>query len=119
MNSTIIIIDDEISYRRKLRLLLEKEEYSIIAMCGNDEIFTALDEGDISLMIIDPHLQDVDGFELIRQAREISPNTEINILTKEGTMETAPAPFRPIAQDVKEVHPPSGPHARSNPPLRS
>jgi DNA-binding response OmpR family regulator len=89
MNSTIFIIDDEISYRRKLTLLLEEEEYSIIALSGNDEIFTALDDGDISLMITDPHLQDVDGFELIRQAREISPNTEIIILTGEGSMESA------------------------------
>ena len=40
-------------------------------------------------MIINPHLQDTDGFELIQQAQEISPDTEIIILTGEGTMESA------------------------------
>ena len=40
-------------------------------------------------MIIEPHLQDTDGFELIQQAQEISPDTEIIILTGEGTMESA------------------------------
>ena len=89
MSSTILIIDDDISYRRKLKLLLEKEEYNVIPMSGDDEIFTALGEQDVSVMIIEIHLQDVDGFDVIRQAQEISPDTEIIILTGEGTMESA------------------------------
>ena len=89
MSVTILVIDDNLSYRRKLKLLLEKEEYNVIAMPGNDEIFAELKERDISVMIIEPHLQDTDGFDVIQQAQEISPDTEIIILTGEGTMESA------------------------------
>jgi DNA-binding response OmpR family regulator len=89
MNATILIIDDDISYRRKLKSLLEKEEYSIIAISGDDENFTALEEQDVSVVIIEIDLQDVNGFERIRKAQEISPDTEIIILTREGTMGSA------------------------------
>jgi DNA-binding response OmpR family regulator len=89
MSATILIIDDDISYRRKLKGLLEKEECNLITMSDDDEIFTALESREISVMIIEIHLQDVDGFELIQQAQEFSPHTEIIILTGEGTMESA------------------------------
>ncbi len=39
-------------------------------MRGDDEIFAALEEQDVSVMIIEPHLQDVDGFELISKSKK-------------------------------------------------
>jgi DNA-binding response OmpR family regulator len=89
MNSIIIIIDDDISYRRKLTLLLEKEEYNILALSAYGEFLAALEQEDIAVMIIEIDLSDQDGMDLVRQAQEISPHTEIIILTREGTMESA------------------------------
>ncbi len=89
MKATILIIDDENIVRQGFIELLKKEDYNAIAMPVDGDIFTALGEQEISVMIIEPHLQNVDGFELIRQAQEISPHTEIIILTEEGTMESA------------------------------
>jgi DNA-binding response OmpR family regulator len=89
MSSSILIIDDENADRQGLIELLKKEDYNVIAMPGDDEILAALGEQDVSVMIIEIHLQDMDGFELIRHAQEISPDTEIIILTGEGTMESA------------------------------
>jgi DNA-binding response OmpR family regulator len=106
MGTSILTIDNDVSYRRHLKDLLEKEEYSIIAISGDDENFTALEEQDVSVMIIEIHLQDMDGFELIRHAQEISPDTEIIILTGEGTMESA---IRVIQLDVHDYLLKSGP----------
>jgi DNA-binding response OmpR family regulator len=89
MSATILIIDDDISVRQRLTDLLEKEKYNVIASLGDDGVFNTLEDGDISVIIIEIHLQDVDGFELIQQAQEISPHTEIIILTEEGTIESA------------------------------
>jgi DNA-binding response OmpR family regulator len=89
MSATILIIDEDESYRRKLKDLLEKEEHNAIALSGDDEIFAALGEQDVSVMIIEIDLSDQDGMDLVRQAQEISPDTEIVILTGEGTMESA------------------------------
>ena len=89
MSATILIIDNDKSYLRKLKLLLEKEEYNVFISRGDDEIFSTSENGDISAMIIEPHLQDTDGFDVIQQAQKISPDTEIIILTGEGTMESA------------------------------
>ena len=89
MNVTTLIIDDDISDRKRLIELLEREGYNVIASPGYAEFSTALEEEVISVMIIEIHLQDVDGFELIQNTQEISPHTKIIILTKEGTMESA------------------------------
>jgi DNA-binding response OmpR family regulator len=89
MSTNILIINEDISCRRRLKGLLEKEDHSVIAISGDDEISTALEEKVISVMVIEPHLQDADGFDVIRQAQEISPVTEIIILTQEGSMESA------------------------------
>ena len=89
MSATILIIDNDISYLRRLKHLLGKDNYNVIVSRVDQDIFTTLEEGDTSVMIIEIHLQDVDGFELIQQAQEISPDTEIIILTGEGTMKSA------------------------------
>ena len=89
MSATILIIDEDVSYRQQLTKLLGAEDYNIVAVSGDDEIFAALEERDISVMIIETHLQDRDSFELIQKAQKISPDTEIIILTEEGTMESA------------------------------
>jgi DNA-binding response OmpR family regulator len=89
MSATILIIDDDISYRRKLKLLLEKEEYNLLAISAYGEFLAALEQEDIAVMIIKIDLSDQDGMDLVRQAQEISPDTEIIILTGEGSMESA------------------------------
>ncbi len=99
MIATILIIEDDISYRRRLQHLLEKEEHNAIALSGDDEIFTALGGQDVSVMIIEIDLSDRDGMDLIRQAQEISPDTEIVIITKESTLESV---IRTIQLDVHD-----------------
>jgi DNA-binding response OmpR family regulator len=99
MRATILVIDNDKSYLRRLKSLLEKEKYNVTVSHGDDEISATLEEQDISVMIIEIHLQGVDTFDVIRQAQEISPDTEIIILTREGTMELV---IRAIQLDVHD-----------------
>jgi DNA-binding response OmpR family regulator len=89
MDATIIIIGNDAQAQQCLIDLLKKEEYNVIAILASEDIFAVLQDGDVSVIIIETHLQDRDGFELIRQTQEISPHTEIIILTGEGTMASA------------------------------
>jgi DNA-binding response OmpR family regulator len=89
MSANILTIDDDTSDRRRLTAILKEEGHNVTAISGEEEIFTDLENQDISVMIIDPHLSERDGLEVIRKAKEVSSITKIIILTKEGTMESA------------------------------
>jgi DNA-binding response OmpR family regulator len=89
MNATILLIFENPSVRQSLTNLLEKEEYNLLSISAYGEFLAALEQEDIAVMIIEIDLSDQDGMDLVSQAQEISPDTEIVILTREGTMESA------------------------------
>ncbi|MEA3350786.1 MAG: response regulator [Chloroflexota bacterium] len=86
MSATILIVDDDKLVQQRLTNLLEKEDHNVIASHGDDELSSALEDDEISVMIIEPHLSERDGLEVIRKAKKASPITQTIILTKEGTM---------------------------------
>jgi DNA-binding response OmpR family regulator len=66
----VLVVDDELAQRRLLRLHLAKEGFEVIE--AGDGL-TALDElrtGLIDVALVDVMLPELDGFELVRRARQ-------------------------------------------------
>ena len=70
--SRILVIDDELSIRRLLQVLLEGAGYQIIAAEDASHGLHALAMEKPDLLILDLGLPDLDGLELLRRLREWS-----------------------------------------------
>ncbi len=79
----ILIVDDELSLRRLVRLYLAKAGFAVEEASTGPQALAALRRGDIDLAIVDVMLPEVDGFEVVRRARR-SSSIPIILLTARG-----------------------------------
>ena len=79
----ILVVDDELSLRRLMRLYLTRAGFAVVEASTGGEGLAALRRGDVDLAIVDVMLPEVDGFEVVRQARRIS-SIPIILLTARG-----------------------------------
>ena len=64
----VLIVDDESLARKRIRdLLSERDEFEIVAECenGNDAV-EAINEGTADLLFLDIQMQDIDGFDVLK-----------------------------------------------------
>ena len=67
--SRVLVVDDEHSLRRLLRLYLEWEGYEVLEADDGLDALSLLREGEIDLALVDVMLPELDGFELVRRIR--------------------------------------------------
>ncbi|MGE5289856.1 MAG: response regulator transcription factor [Micromonosporaceae bacterium] len=79
----VLVVDDELSLRRLLRLYLTKAGFTVVEAGTGSEALAVLRRGDVDLAIVDVMLPEVDGFEVVRQARRNSA-IPIILLTARG-----------------------------------
>ena len=78
---TILVVDDEANIRDLARLYLEKDGYHVIlAQDGAQALKQVRDNDDLSLMVLDLMLPEVDGWEVCRRVR-MDSNLPILMLT--------------------------------------
>jgi two-component system response regulator HydG len=88
--STILIIDDNETIRAGIAHTIEKMGHGVLACAGGAEGVAALREHrDIDFVITDLRMEGMDGVEVLRRVRELTPDTPAMIITAFGTVETA------------------------------
>lgn len=81
MNKTILLIDDDERLSHLLADLFDLEGYTVtIAQTGKEGV-DLLQKSSFAVAIADVHLPDINGIELVRLLKEISPATEVVVLT--------------------------------------
>lgn len=102
MNSTnkILVVDDESVIRELLTDILEDDGYPVEAMPNAPAALNLLrDRDDFVLLFTDIMMPDMDGIQLIREARKIRPNLIPIVMTGFATLETARAAVKEGAYD--------------------
>ena len=87
MNEPILIIDDENDLRNLLVKLLRLEGYHTYDVDTGKSGLNILRKDEISVVITDVKLPDIDGLDLIPEIKELNPLCEIIVLTAFGTIE--------------------------------
>ncbi len=100
----ILIVEDEKSMRDVLSILLEDEQYSVTAATDGEEGIELLKNNIFDLVITDIKMPKADGFEVLRNVKEVSPNTLVIMITAFGTTESAVDAMKRGAYDY--VHKP-------------
>jgi DNA-binding response OmpR family regulator len=87
--SRILIIDDQESIRKSLKLALEREGYLVDTAENGREAIRKSKGRLYNLALIDLHLPDMDGIELLTRMRETVPKTVKVIITGYPSLENA------------------------------
>jgi two-component system response regulator PilR (NtrC family) len=85
----ILIVEDERSMREVLKILLEGERYEVVSASDGLEGLSYLANDIFDLVITDIKMPKLDGFELLKKTKEISPDTIVIMITAFGTTEAA------------------------------
>lgn len=71
--ATIMVVDDEAQMRKLVRLMLTGNGYAVVEASTGKEALKYLEEGDVDLLITDIVMPDMDGLELIQEAKKLRP----------------------------------------------
>ena len=85
----ILVVDDEKSMRDLLSITLEKEGYDVLTAAGGEPAIEALHRESVDAVITDLRMPKVDGLQVLRVAKEISPDMAVIVITAVASTETA------------------------------
>jgi DNA-binding response OmpR family regulator len=89
MKSNILVVDDEPIARQSLTEILRLEGYAVNSVPNGQSAVEYVRTHPIELLIVDLRMPGMDGLEVIQVVNQISPETEVILLTAFGTTETA------------------------------
>ncbi len=95
----LLIVDDEQSYRQLLTLVFEGGGHQIRTAMNGREALRMLAEEAADVIVSDVKMPDMDGIELLRNVRELSPGTGMIMMTAFASVETAREAFKLGADD--------------------
>jgi two-component system response regulator PilR (NtrC family) len=85
----VLVVDDEKSMRDLLSITLEKEGYDVLTAAGGEAAIEALRRDVTDAVITDLRMPKVDGLQVLRAAKEISPDVAVIVITAVASTETA------------------------------
>lgn len=100
MNSlSILIVDDEPHQRTVLAGYLRKKHHTVVEAGSATEAVKRLKENAIDIVLTDFKMPDKSGLELLKETRQLNPETSVVIMTAFGTIEGAVEAMRDGAYD--------------------
>ncbi len=99
LTNKLLIVDDELSMREFLELMLEAEGYHVdIAKTGNQAI-QMLEKDFYDLVLCDIRLGDISGIDVLKKAKAKSPDCVVIMISAYATAENAVAAMNEGAYD--------------------
>jgi DNA-binding NtrC family response regulator len=89
MSLEILILDDETIVGERLKASLEKDGHSLEIFTSSVEALKSLKEKTFDIVVTDIRMDDVDGIEILEQARKKSLRTKVIMITGYATLEVA------------------------------
>jgi len=98
MNS-VLVVDDELSMREFLEIVLTKEGYEVHFAASGQEACDILDKEAFDLVITDIRMEDIDGLGVLRKVKEVNTETPVILISAFATAETAVEAMKDGAYD--------------------
>jgi len=98
----ILVVDDDQGIRDFIEILLSREGYAVITASGGKEAAALCKKKKFDLVITDLKMPKMDGIDLLREIKEISPETLVILITGYASGETAVEAMKEGAYDYLE-----------------
>lgn len=89
MKSNILVVDDEPVARQSLTDILKLEGYTVASAPNGQAAVEYIRTHNVDLLIVDLKMPGMDGLEVVQVVNQVSPETEVILLTAYGSTETA------------------------------
>ena len=99
MNRRILVVDDEVGIRDSLKVILEKEGYVVDTASNGEDAFKIMRSGGIDLLVTDIRMAGMDGLELLKLSKSVSPHSEVIMITGYAAVDTAVESMKEGAYD--------------------
>lgn len=87
--ATILVVDDELSMREFLEIMLDKEGYEVLTASSGEEALQLIGEASYDLMLCDMKMPRISGLEVLKKSQELYPHVPVIIITAYSTSESA------------------------------
>ncbi|WP_319525650.1 sigma-54 dependent transcriptional regulator [uncultured Desulfosarcina sp.] len=87
--TSILVVDDELSMRELLEYMLEKEGYRVICAANGKEALSRIEKDSYDLMLCDIRLGDMTGLEVLKASKKQNPHVTVIMISAFATTETA------------------------------
>ncbi|MBN1622163.1 MAG: response regulator [Endomicrobiales bacterium] len=94
----VILVEDDEDYRNSVVDLLEQNNYKVIPVSKGSDAIEASKKQYCDALLVDLKLPDMNGIDVIKKIREVSPNILVIIITAYESLEAA------IAAIKEQVH---------------
>jgi len=98
-NKKILLVDDEDTTRISLSAILENEGYSVTQAENGKKAIELLRKEHFHLILTDLKMPEVDGFEVLKMAKALSPDSSVIVLTAYASVESAITAMKAGAYD--------------------
>lgn len=99
---TVLVVDDEPSNVESLRKIFQREGMRVLTAEGAKGALEMVRTHRVQVVLTDLMMPGINGVELLRATKEVSPDTEVVLMTAYGTVETAVQAMREGAYDFVE-----------------
>jgi two-component system, NtrC family, response regulator PilR len=89
MANKALVIDDDVATLELMKFQLEDEGFEVTKAERGKKALDFVKETEYDIILTDLNLPDVNGIEMVRQCKQVSPDTEIIMITGFGSMEKA------------------------------
>ena len=89
MDKSILLVDDEEGIRKVLSILLADMGYQVHTAATGVEALRTFEKLRPPIVLTDIKMPEMDGIELLRKLKQISPDTEVIMITGHGDMDLA------------------------------
>lgn len=99
MTHQVLVVDDENTLRHFLRLNLQEQGYQVTEAADGQSALSLIDQNSFDVALVDLRLTDMDGLDIVRHLRQVSPKTSVIILTAYATLDSSIEALRQGAHD--------------------
>jgi DNA-binding response OmpR family regulator len=99
MKGQILVVDDEEAARHSLADILRLEGYQVKTAANGNAAVKAIEAEEFDLILLDLKMPGMGGLEVLQFVSEITPESQVIMLTAHGTMDSAIEALRHGAHD--------------------
>jgi len=87
--ATILVVEDDAAMRMMLRESLEEDGYTVEAVGGGRAGIERVKQGGVDLVVSDVKMPDLDGLDMLREIKAVTPSPHVITITAFGSIDTA------------------------------
>ena len=97
--TNILVVDDEKDICKALNLILSKEGYAVTEAYSGEQAIELIQQQDYDIVLTDIKMERMDGLELLKRTKDVSPRTSVVMMTAFGSEALAVEAMRAGAED--------------------